>query len=447
MPQALLEFHSPSAGMIATPVQPAARSITLLVTLLVFGLLLIAAFCPIDRVVSGEGMLNAVDPTIVVQPFDQAIVHAIDVREGDVVHAGQTLARLDPTMSEAEFENGGNQVRSLAAEVARLTAEATGAEYRPDLGDPASTEQEAAFLQRQAEYQARMDNDAQQVSSARADYAGFEASVIAYGQRLRVASDVQSMRQRLQAEALGSRLNSLAAADEVAEMQRAEAEAIESANGARFKIGAAALARDAYAKNWRAGVYAALTDARRKLYQARDDLARADLRHRLVVFRAPAAAVVLTVAKVSVGSVLQPGGEFITLMPLASPLEVEARIDASQSGYVRLGDKVTVKFKTFPFLTYGGAEGTVTSISADSFVADRNGSASSGRVDGSATDGRTYYRVRIALGSYTLHDTPPGFHLTPGMPVTADIKVGRRTMMQYLLSAVAPTLRDGMREP
>lgn len=445
MPRALLEFHSPSAGMMATPVSLAARSTTLWVTGLCAALIVIACVCPLDRVVTGQGTLSAVDSTIVVQPFDQAIVHSIDVREGDVVKPGEILARLDPTMSEADVVNLRHQVESLSAEVARREAEAQGVDYKPDLTNPASTGQEAAFLQRQAEYKARMDSYAQQIAEERADLAGFEASIAAYAQRLKLASDVQSMRLQLQAQALGSRLNSLAAEDSVAEMQRSEADSVESANGARAKIASLQAERDAYAKNWKAQVYSDLTEAQRKLYQARDDLSRADLRHKLVIFKASKPAVVLSVAKVSVGSVLSPGSDFITLIPEDSPLEVDVRIPASQSGYVRLGDPVTVKFQTLPYLTYGGATGTVTNISADSFNAEKDGVSAPTSIAGG--DGKLYYRARISIDKYNLRNTPRGFHLTPGMPVSADIKVGKRTIMQFMLSSVVPTFREGMREP
>ena len=51
------------------------------------------------------------------------------------------------------------------------------------------------------------------------------------------------------------------------------------------------------------------------------------------------------------------------------------------------------------------------------------------------------------MDAVKLHDTPAGFHVVPGMPVTADIKVGQRTVMTYLLGRVLPVAYDGMREP
>ena len=446
MPRALLEFYSPSAGMIATPIKPAARSATLIVTGLAASLIVIASVAPLDRVVSGDGTLSAVDNTIVVQPFDQSIVHSINVRPGDVVKPGQILARLDPTLSEADVVNLRQQVESLSAEVARRLAEASGTDYKPDLTNPASNGQEAAFLERQAEYKSRMDNYAQQIAGAQADLAGFNASIVAYGQRLKFATDVQAMRVQLQAEALGSRLNSLAAMDTTAEIQRCEADAVESANSTKAKIAATEAERDAFSKNWKGQIYSDLTEAQRKLYQARDDLSRADLRHKLIIFKASKPAIVLSIAKVSVGSVLSSGADFITLIPADSPLEVDAQIPASQSGYVRVGDPVTLKFRTLPYLTYGGATGTVTNISADSFNPDDHGVGNSSGLSG-GNGSKLYYQARITIEKYDLRNTPRGFHLTPGMPVSADIKVGKRTIMQFMLSSVVPTFKEGMREP
>ena len=104
-----------------------------------------------------------------------------------------------------------------------------------------------------------------------------------------------------------------------------------------------------------------------KLSDARESLNKAQLRRQLVELRADRDATVLTVAKVSVGSVLQSGQQFITLVPSDAPLEVEADIMGRDDGYVHVGDPVAIKFDTFPFTQYGMAYGTVRIISADSF--------------------------------------------------------------------------------
>lgn len=448
-PRALLEFHSPSAGLIATPISLAARSMTFLMSSMVLMFVLIASFAPIERVVTGIGILKPLASTIVVQPFDQAIVHSIDVRPGDIVKPGQIIARLDPTMSQASVDDLKKQADSYGAETARLTAEASGTDYHPDLSNPAATDQEAAFLQRQGEYRSKLEDFAQQIASAQADLAGYQASAAASGQRLKIASDVQRMRLELEHDQVGSHLNSLAAMDSLADMQNQEALAISNANSTRGKIAALTAQRESFIRDWKSTIYSDLTTAQRKLYQARDDLAGADLRHKLVVFRASKPAIVVTIAPVSVGSVLQPGAEFITLMPVDSQYEANIMVQSNEAGYIKLGDKVNVKFDTLPYIFYGSATGTVENISADSFTpqAPTQGADGGSSLAGAPDPTKTFYRVRVGIVKYDFHKQPASFHLTPGMPITADIKVGRRTIMQYLLQGIMPNLTQGMRDP
>jgi HlyD family secretion protein len=61
--------------------------------------------------------------------------------------------------------------------------------------------------------------------------------------------------------------------------------------------------------------------------------------------------------------------------------------------------------------------------------------------------GTAFYRGTVSVDAMKLHNLPEGFHMMPGMPVTTDIKVGKRTILAYLLSSVVPTLTEGMREP
>jgi HlyD family secretion protein len=178
------------------------------------------------------------------------------------------------------------------------------------------------------------------------------------------------------------------------------------------------------------------------------------LRKNLVELRADRDAVVLSVASVNVGTVMQAAEDFITLVPTDAPLEIEAIVDGRDAGFVTLGDPVVLKFETFPYATYGTAEGTVQSISPDSFRDPNNPQAAEERARGGGTHTRTqqamgtvYYRAKVSLDTMKLHDLPPGFRVVPGMPVTADVKIGRRTILQYLISRYAPTALEGLREP
>ena len=117
---ALLEFESPTAALVGAPVKPAARSILWSVVSAVVASIAIAALFPIDMVVSGAGRVVSLRATNVVQPLETAIVRAINVREGQKVHAGEVLARLDPTFSGADVSALQATVKSFQAEVDRL---------------------------------------------------------------------------------------------------------------------------------------------------------------------------------------------------------------------------------------------------------------------------------------------------------------------------------------
>jgi HlyD family secretion protein len=255
------------------------------------------------------------------------------------------------------------------------------------------------------------------------------------------------MRRELERMQVGSKLNTLAAQDNRAEMQRNLQGATDQENSAERDLSAMVAERDGYVQSWHADVSEKLADATSKLSDARESLNKAQLRRQLVVLRAEKDGTVLTVAKVSVGSVLQSGQQFITLVPSDAPLEVEANISGRDDGFVHVGDEVALKLDTFPFMQYGLAYGTVRTISADSFTAQDDQRNPTGAVPMPGNSSDPYYRARIAIDRVELHGTPKGFRIMPGMPVTADIKVGKRTVLSYLLGRVLPVASEGMREP
>ena len=113
----LLEFHSPTAALTVAPALHGARGTIWVVCSLAAACIGAAALIPIDKVVTTQGKVVAQSATSVVQPLETAIVRSIDVREGQVVHKGDVLARLDPTFATADASALESQVASLTAEV------------------------------------------------------------------------------------------------------------------------------------------------------------------------------------------------------------------------------------------------------------------------------------------------------------------------------------------
>jgi hemolysin D len=230
-------------------------------------------------------------------------------------------------------------------------------------------------------------------------------------------------------------------------MSRALANAEQTAEAAKRQQSAIVAERDSYVEGWRAEVSQSVSDVSARLSDARELLSKANLRKELVELRSDTDAIVQSIANVSVGSVLQSGERFITLVTADAPLEVETNIVGGSSGFVRVGDPVAVKFDTFPYSQYGLAYGTVLTVSPDSFSAQQQSRDPNLSRSLIAPSSEPFYRARISLDRIELRSVPEGFSVTPGMPVTADVKVGQRTVLKYLLGVMLPIGQEAMREP
>jgi HlyD family secretion protein len=453
LPDSMLEFQSPTAALISLPVPGSARHVTITIVSMVVASIVLAGTIPIDRVVTTPGKLVPQAATLVVQPLETSIVRSIDVHEGQTVKAGDLLARLDPTFAAADAGSLAEQVKSLQAEVDRLTAEAAGRPYiAQNMSDPAQALQAAIYGQRHAERTFKLENYQQKMNSLESQIAGNLSAANYFRQRLNVAQNVEAMRKELEHLQVGSKLNTLSSEDNRIEMERNLNSAQGQANTEARDLQALMAERDGEEQDWRTKISQDLTDQGRKLDDAKQQLKKAALRKQLVELRAPQDSTVLSVSRVSEGSVMQSGDQFITLVPVDAPLEIETYISGKDSGFVHVGDPVVVKFDTFPFTQYGAANGTVRQISADSFTQQNMISqiGDPGRQNpahDSGIDTVLYYKGTVSLDEVKLHNTPPGFKLVPGMPITADIKIGKRTVLTYLLARAIPTITEGMREP
>ena len=259
---------------------------------------------------------------------------------------------------------------------------------------------------------------------------------------------LETMRLQLEHMNVGSKINTLSAQDTRAEMAGNLANAQQQALGAQRDLAAMVAERNGYIQSWHSEIADKLTDALSKLSDARESLNKAQLRRQLVEFRAEQDGTVMSVSKLSVGSVLKAGDQLMTVVPTDAPLEVEANIAGNDDGYVHVGDPVDIKFDTFPYSQYGLAHGVVRIVSPDSFTAQDEQRNPTGSAPVSPQQGGVFYRARITLDQIELHGTPAGFHLVPGMPITADVRVGREEELQVgaredVRADVAAVVADG----
>ena len=443
----ILEFQSPSSAIIAAPIPRSARGMSWVISSMFAVGMLAMAFIPVDRVVTMRGKVVSEVPTQVVQPLDASIVRSIEVHEGQKVVKGQLLAQLDPTFAAADVGALQAQVSSYGAQVDRLQAEASGKPYTYEGTNADKALQAAIFAQRKSEYEFKLEGYKQKIDGLVSVIARSEADASGYRDRLAVAQNLQNMRMELERLNVGSKLNTLAAVDNRAEMARMLANAQQTAESGKRDLAAMIAERDGYVQQWHADVSQQLSDASSKLSDAQESLYKADLRRKLVELRADRDATVLTVAKVSPGSVMQPGQQFFTLMPANAPLAVEGILPGSEGGFVHIGDPVAIKFDTFEYAHYGMAYGTVRSLSADTFFGSDQQAAQGAAVHCPQGGTSAFYRGQITIDRVALRDVPPDFHLTPALRSPPTSRSAERTVLTYFLSRIVPIATESMREP
>jgi HlyD family secretion protein len=420
---------------------PLARA-TLRTLAAMLGLAVIAAaVMEVDRVVVAGGKLATTAPTIVVQPLETSVVRSIDVRIGDRVAKGAPLGAFDPTFAAADVNQLQAEADMLTALIARLEAELAGDDFAPpaDAGPEVKLQQEI-FRRRRLEYRAKLEGMNATIARLEHGIGARKADIAMLRERLSLISEVERIRSTLFQQQQGSKLHLLEANDSKLQVNRemgvADREIVEYG----LDLTRARAEREGYLNEWRREAAVELADALRRREGAINQLDKARRRSAMVAMTSPADAVVLDIAKRSVGSVVREAEPFFTLVPLDVPLEAEVEVEARDIGHVRAGAPVKIKLDAYPYQRHGMLEGKVRTVSEDAFTRD-----AATRAPGQG--GAAFYRARVDLTTTTLAEVPADFRLLPGLTLSAEIHAGYRTVLSYLLHPLTRGLSESMREP
>lgn len=452
---AILEFQSPTLTLIAAPAPFSARMTLWLIGSLVLVTFILFAVVPVDRIVSTTGVVLAQSPDVIVQPLETAIVRKIFVKDGQMVKKGDLLAQLDPTFSGSDATATVSQMASFKAQVDRMKAELADKPYISD-GTQYSQMEQMAYLQRHQQFTFTVEDYNQKIKSLQAQMNQAQAEITGYGKRLVGLHTIEDMRRDLERMQVGSKLNTLEAIDTRLQIEQSLESAKHTLDQYSKSMAAMTAERDSWVHQWYSDTQTLEGTQERSLSDMQGQAEKNQLRRKLVDMRAESDSIVLSVSRVAPGTVLQTGTQLMTTVPVDAPLEVVSLIDGSDAGFVSAGDQVAIKFDTLPYFRYGYAIGHIVKISDDSFVdptqGQQNPQGTSATIASTAPQNNGaapvyYYRATIAIDKLNLRHPPASFRVMPGMPLQADIKVGERTVLQYMLDKVVPFLVEGMREP
>ncbi len=398
-----------------------------------------ASVSPLEKIVVAKGRLVNPQPNIVVQPLDTSIIQSIAVRPGQVVRKGQLLATLDPTFTGADETQLRNRLQSLDTQTAGLRSELAGqrAAGSAHTGDADTQLQAQLAGERQANYEAQKTKMDQNIARLVASLETNQRDQAIVAQRVKALREVEAMQEQLMAEQFGAKMHLLEARDRRLEVERDMTLQRNRAIEMTSELAAARAERAAFERSWRQKAMEDLLAASRDRDGVKEQLAKADKRHQMVQLVAPADGVVLEIAKLSVGSIVREAETLFTLVPLGAQLEAEVQIDSLDIGYIKTGADVHLKVDAFNFQQHGMLEGKVRTISQDAFRRDTPN-------QGQGLD--AYYLARIPYTGQ-LRKLAPGTALLPGMTLSAEIVVGHRTVMSYLIYPLTRALDESIREP
>jgi HlyD family secretion protein len=397
-----------------------------------------ASFSEIDQVVVAQGRLINPMPNVVVQPLETSIVQTVDVKVGQVVKKGDQLATLDATFAQADESDIKFRLSSLETQILGLEAELSG--ESASLKTPSNADeklQTQLLAERRASYRAQLMRLNETLSKLRAQLATNKSDQQLVLSRLKSIKDIEAMQDKMVAQKYSAPLQLLEAQQRTQEVERELELARSKEQELRREFSAYEAEKLAFEKNWRQKAMEEMLSATRERDTLIQQLQKADRRRGLVTLLAPQDAVVLEIAKLSPGSVVQGAETFFTLVPLNTKLEAEVQINSMDVGYIKVGDDVHLKLDAFPFQRHGTLDGNVRSISQDAFKRD---ASAKGGVD-------AYYLARVKFENIGLRNMLVSARLMPGMTLSAEIVVGKRTIMSYIAWPITKGLNEAVREP
>jgi hemolysin D len=439
---AVIKFQPDAIEIERRSVAGGFRMTLYVVVLLIVALVVWASWAKVDRIVTAHGKLTITSHPVVIQPGATMPIVEMYVKFGDVVEAGQRLAKLDPIFSEADVKKLESDKDGLLALISRLNAELADRPF--ELADRSTNEK--WMVQKQV-YNARKE----ELGSKKAEYQAGRQKLMA--EKDTNVTEIKNLDEQLAThEKVVQKYVTLLKTDAVAETKLYEAElnlnqarrmvdtAKHRAVEIKYEIEALDKQESAYIANWISTTSSQLAEAKQKLDATQEDLNKALHMREMVYLTVPndlpnKKFFVLEVADRSAGSVARVGDPIFKLIPLNSELEVEAEIESKDIGRLVVGDEVRIKLPSFPYQKHGTLKGKLARISEGSFE------------KGEAPVTKTIYRVKIELTSTKLDQVPDEVRLMPGMIAECEIKIGTRRVIEYFIYPLIRYFDSSIREP
>lgn len=400
----------------------------LLAAVAVFFILAIAwaAYFEIEEIARGDGRVITRSQVQVITNLEGGIISEILVREGDVVQKDQPLMRIDPTRFIAAYREGEQGALGLKAKIARLTAEVNRTGFSMpaavQTGNPTVAQQETALYRaRQAELSTKTQILRQQLAQRESELRELQSRSERLAEQLVLVEREFNITAPLVKRGVVSEV-------ELLRLEREQSRTRTELDQARLSIPRAQAAiGEVHSKladtdaAFRAQAGAELAHAQSEFSKVSEQMPALEDRATRTLVRAPMHGIVKTILNKTVGGVVQPGSPMVEMVPVEDSLLVETRLRPADIAFVRVGQRAVVKVTAYDYSIFGGLEGKVEHVAADSVVPQQ---------------GEPYYIAHVRTASNAIDYHGKKLSISPGMLASVDMITGRRSVLRYLTKPI-----------
>jgi len=452
------EFLPAALEIMKTPPSPLGRMMTWAICAFAVVCLIWTSLARIDIVAVASGKIITRARTQVVQAPETGIVKSILVEPGQRVKQGEALIQLETETILAEVEHAQTDLAQGRLDEVRLRAFIEQAEFD---GFGAITDIDALQVTR-----ARLQLTAQKLerqsrlSAIDRDRDARRADLMTSELLLRKGQDVLPLiqaRAGIRAKAaeieFGNKLLSLEAQQQVLEITAEIGLQRQKIAGLQATIAALEHQKAQTEAEFLKVAYNDLARALAQKSAATEALAKASRRLELATIRSPVDGIVNQLNVRTLGGVVTPAQQLVSVGPEQSPLEVEVVLPNRDAGFVAQNQDVEIKVEAYPFTRYGMLKGRVIAVAQDAEpqpnAYEGAPAGSQRKADQSASlegSERLLYMVRVSIEPDSLQLDGKPAPLIPGMSVRAEIKTGARSLLEYLIAPLSEYMHQSMRE-
>ncbi|RWK07336.1 HlyD family type I secretion periplasmic adaptor subunit [Mesorhizobium sp.] len=399
-----------------------------------------ASFAEVDEIARGDGKVIPASKTQIIQASEAGVVQEIAVKIGQTVRKNDLIIRLDNTGNTSSLGEEQAKARALQARIARLKYEQGGnlegafpcpsdiQKAAPEICD----NEQKLLVARRDNFQVKLSVLKSRLDQREKELDEATANSDRLSKSLAVSDQETALVESMVKKGLMARTEQIRVEREQTDLRGQLNLAGETIKKSKAAITEAQLQVDELGLQLQQEALSDLTQALADLSVvdetirgATDKVARTDI-------RSPVDGIVNTLDVNTLGAFVQPGAVVAGIVPTSETLLVEARVSPRDVAFIQPEQDALIKVTAYDFSIFGGIEGKVSNITADSLVDQKTG--------------EPYYQVRVATEKSTLQRNGKSYSIIPGMICSVDIKTGRKTILSYLLKPINKARQEAMSE-